>query len=71
MTAGRSQGATYWNSAIAHESALGNGLRTTAPAIVTGAIAPASVKGETTIACPRRAQPKAAVDHRLKSCFKR
>ena len=45
-------GFTYWNRAIAESaSAMDN---VTAPEIVTGAIAPAKVKGVTKTAWPRR-----------------
>src|SRR4028119_98696 len=45
-------GATHWNSAIADSASATESA--TAPAIVTGAIAPASVDGVTITACPRR-----------------
>jgi len=47
-------GATYWNSAMAESASVSDCA--TAPAMVTGAMAPASVKGVTTTAWPRRAR---------------
>ena len=45
-------GATHWKSATADSASAIDCA--TAPAIVTGAMAPASVKGVTITACPRR-----------------
>ena len=45
-------GLTHWNSAIADSASATDSA--TAPAIVTGAMAPASVNGVTITACPRR-----------------
>ncbi len=59
-------GATYcWSAMADRASAIDSA---TAPAIVTGAIAPASVKGVTTTACPARAS-LSAPSIIGKSCF--